>query len=272
MFKNTQFYHSHTRKAIVAFGMLFNNVKISRKDADGDISQVIRVPLAYAPKQKFLTRIATLADGDTRGEVAISLPRMGFEITSFDYDASRKISVVQKHRAIGAGDDANTVRSSFCAAPYNLGIALYIMAKNQEDALQVVEQVFPYFNPDFNVTINDLPELGIKRDLKITLDSVNYEDDYEGDFERRRSIVWTLNFTMRINYYGDVTNVGYIKESVAQLYNNLDDIEERLSKVTVTPGLTADGKPTTSASSSVDSDLINPDDNYGFIIELLEDF
>ena len=271
MFKNTQFYHSHIRKAIVAFGMLFNNIQIAR-ESDGVVQQVLRVPLAYSPKQKFLTRIATTPTDDTRGEVAMTLPRMGFEITALEYDASRKISVVQRHKAVGAGDDANTVRSSYASAPYNLSISLYMMAKNQDDALQVVEQIFPYFNPDFNVTINDLPEIGIKRDLKITLDSVSYEDDYEGDFERRRSIIWTLNFTMRINFYGEVTNVGYIKQSIAQLYNNLDDIEEQVAQVTVTPGLKADGTPTTKASESISRDEILATDDYGFIVDLLEDF
>lgn len=222
MFQNKQFYHKHTKKAIVAFGTIFNNIQIARRDSSDNIAQVLRVPLAYSPKQKFLSRIAQVPDAESRGEVAISLPRMGFEIIGFNFDPSRKISQVQKTIAIGEGDDANTYRRSFVSTPYDMQMGLYIFAKNQEDALQVVEQILPYFNPDFSVTVNDLPEMGIKRDIKIVLDSVSFEDTYEGDFASRQSIIWTLNFTMKLNYYGFVENQGFIKKSIAKAYENPD--------------------------------------------------
>ena len=176
MFRGQSFYHQHIRKAVIAFGTIFNNINIERKNSSGVIVQALRVPLAYSTKQKFLTRISRVPDATTRGEVAITLPRMGFEIDGLQYDPSRKVSVINRNKAVGEGDDTNTVRVAFNSTPYNMNLALYIFAKNQEDGLQCLEQIIPYFNPDFNVTINDLPELWIKRDIKITLDNVMYED------------------------------------------------------------------------------------------------
>ena len=113
-------------------------------------------------------------------------------------------------------------KKGFVSTPYDMQMGLYIFAKNQEDALQIVEQILPYFNPDFSVTVNDLPELGIKRDIKIVMDSVAFEDDYEGDFASRRSIIWTMTFTMKLNYYGFVEDQGFIRKSIAQTYENAD--------------------------------------------------
>jgi len=220
MFKNTTFYHSHIRKAIIAFGTIFNNINIERKNSAGAIAQTLRVPLAYSTKQKFITRINRVPDSTTRGEVAMTLPRMGFEIDGIQYDPTRKTTAIQKNKAVGVGDDTNTVRTVFNSTPYNMNLSLYIFAKNQEDGLQIVEQILPYFNPDFNVTVNDLPELGIKRDIKITLDNVTYEDDYEGDFASRLAIIWTLNFKMTLNFYSNVNNVGVIKKAIADVFND----------------------------------------------------
>ncbi len=220
MFKDQTFYHQHIRKAIIAFGTIFNNINIERKNSAGAVAQTLRVPLSYSTKQKFMTRIARVSGTDTRGEVAITLPRIGFEIIGLNYDPARKTTVIQRNKAVGTGDEANTVRTAFNSAPFNMSLGLYIFAKNQDDGLQIVEQVLPYFNPDFNVTINDLPELNIKRDIKITLDNVNYEDEYEGDYAARVSVIWTLNFTMRLNFYSNVENVGIIKKVIADIYND----------------------------------------------------
>jgi|TARA_R110000744_G_scaffold135750_6_gene245283 hypothetical protein len=220
MFKGQQFYHSHIRKAIIAFGTIFNNINIERKNAAGEVAQTLRIPLAYSTKQKFMTRIARVTDTSTAGEVAITLPRMGFEIQGLQYDPARKTAVIQKNKSVGVGDDVNTVRVAFNSTPFNMNLSLYIFAKNQDDGLQALEQVLPYFNPDFNVTINDLPEMGIKRDIKITLDNVGYEDEYEGAFENRLSVVWTLNFTMRLNFYSHVGSDEVIKTAIARVYND----------------------------------------------------
>ena len=219
MFKNKQFYNQHTRKAIIAFGTIFNNLQINRVNASNVTEQVIRIPLSYSTKQKFLSRIEAIPTTESRGEVAIVLPRMGFEIIGLQYDPARKVSPIQKNITT-TGQQTNSYKTSFVSTPYDMNISLYLFAKNQEDALQVVEQILPYFNPDFNVTINDLPELGIKRDIKITLDSISYEDTTVGAFADRPSINWTLNFTMKLNYYGFVSNQSFIKKAIVQAYEN----------------------------------------------------
>jgi hypothetical protein len=260
MFKDTQFYHEHIRKAIVAFGMIFNNIRIERKTSDGDIAQVMRVPLAYSTKQKFISRIAQIPDAESRGEVAIVLPRMGFEIQQLTYDPSRKVSPIQRNKAVGEGDNTSTVRTSYVATPYNMSLALYVFAKNQEDGLRIVEQILPFFNPDFNITVNELPLLGIKRDIKITMDSIDYDDNYEGDLADRQSIIWTFNFTMRLNFYGPVENTGVIKESIAKLYENDDLLDVRV-KSTSTIG-----------NDGVVDKTLTPADEYEFITSILESF
>lgn len=261
MFKDTTFYHSHIRKAIIAFGTIFNDINIERKNSAGAIAQSMRVPLAYSTKQKFLTRIARVPDATTRGEVAMTLPRMGFEIIGLNYDPARKTQVINKNKAVGTGDDVNTVRVSFNSTPYNMSLALYIFAKNQDDGLQCLEQVIPYFNPDFNVTINDLPEMGIKRDIKITLDNVGYEDEYEGEFANRLSVVWTLNFTMRLNFYSNVANADVIKKAIATVYNDTNmtlNTETNASKAKLT--------------ASVNPLNATPSDTYTFLEEFDEEF
>ena len=262
MFKDKSYYHEHIRKAIIVFGTIFNDINIERKNSSGAVAQALRVPLAYSTKQKFLTRIARVADTSTRGEVALTLPRMGFEINGLDYDPARKIAPITRHRVVGTGDDPNTVRSVFTSAPWNMNMALYIFAKNQNDGLAIVEQILPYFNPDFNITINDLPEVGIKRDIKITLDNVNYEDEYEGEFSNRISVIWTLNFTMRLNFYSHVSNVDVIKKAVIDAYNdpalslNKTDLEKGRVRATV----------------QVNPNSATPADTYTFLEEFDEAF
>jgi len=262
MFKDKTFYHSHIRKAIIAFGTIFNDINIERKNSAGAIAQTLRVPLAYSTKQKFLTRIARVPDTSTRGEVALTLPRMGFEINGLNYDPGRKVAPINRTRVVGTGDDTSTVRSVFASAPWNMDLALYIFAKNQNDGLNIIEQVLPYFNPDFNVTINDLPEMGIKRDIKITLDNVNYEDEYEGEFANRISVIWTLNFTMRLNFYSHLANVDVIKQAVIDAYN---DPELSLDKVALSSGRAR-------VKATVDPQSATPADEYKFLEEFDEAF
>jgi len=262
MFKDKTFYHSHIRKAIIAFGTIFNDINIERKNSAGAIAQTLRVPLAYSTKQKFLTRIARVPDTSTRGEVALTLPRMGFEINGLNYDPGRKVAPINRTRVVGTGDDTSTVRSVFASAPWNMDLALYIFAKNQNDGLNIIEQVLPYFNPDFNVTINDLPEMGIKRDIKITLDNVNYEDEYEGEFANRISVIWTLNFTMRLNFYSHVANVDVIKQAVIDAYN---DPELSLDKVALSSGRAR-------VKATVDPQSATPADSYTFLEEFDENY
>lgn len=247
MFKGKTFYNEHIRKAIIAFGTVFNNINIERKNAAGEIIQTLRVPLAYSTKQKFLSRIENIPTVESRGEVAIVLPRMGFEITALGYDAQRKISPIQVHKK--STSSATSVAKTFVSTPYDLTLSLYIFAKNQEDGLRIIEQVLPYFNPDFNITVNDLPELGIKRDIKILLESIGYEDNTAGTFADRQSIVWTLTFTMKLNFYGYVSNQDVIRKSIVDVFQNPDFSGERLRQSYEVSSATATGTATISSGS-----------------------
>ena len=167
------FYHETIRNVIVAFGTMFNNIQIVRKDNSGTVTQVMKVPLAYGPKQKFLTRLDQ--DPSLSAATAITLPRLGFEIGSLTYDTARKMNRVQKFKKVKTSNK-NRLDTQFMPVPYNLDITLFAMAKNSDDALQIVEQILPFFQPDYTLTINDMADMGIKRDVPIIPSGVSYED------------------------------------------------------------------------------------------------
>ena len=245
-----RFYWGTIRKAIVAFGNMFNNITIQRVDADGNVVQLQKVPLSYSPKQKFLTKIRQQPNVDTQN-VQVLLPRMGFEMISLDYDPNRKISPIQQSRTINSSTAAN---AQYAPTPYNINVILYVYAKNQDDALQVIEQILPYFNPDYNLTIKAVPQLNIKNDLPIILSSIGFEDDYEGDLTTRRSIIWTLSFVMKLNFYGPVNKQGIIKKTTSNIFNDAE-LTSQQQIITVQP----------------DPVTANVTDSFGYI-ENFEDF
>jgi hypothetical protein len=225
-----RFYWGTIRKAIVAFGNMFNNITIERKDQSGNVVQRMRVPLSYAPKQKLLARIQQRPDVDVQN-VQVVLPRMSFEMVAIDYDPNRKISPIQQSRSVT--NDNLTLNSQYAPTPYNVTVMLYIYAKNQDDGLQIVEQILPYFNPDYNLTLKAIPDLNIKNDLPILLNSIAFEDDYENDFVTRRSIIWTMTFIMKLNFFGPVTKQGIIRKTISSTYND-QEFTDRSQKITVT--------------------------------------
>ena len=211
-----RFYWGTIRKAIVAFGNMFNNITIERKDAAGNVVQLQRVPLAYSPQQKFLAKIKQQPNVDNTNFQVI-LPRMGFEMVSLDYDPNRKISPMQQSRTINSSTSAS---AQYAPTPYNINVLLYIYAKNQDDGLQIIEQILPYFNPDYNLTIHAIPELSINNDLPIILTSIGFVDDYEGDMTTRRAIMWTLSFVMKLNFYGPVSKQGIINRVITNTFGD----------------------------------------------------
>lgn len=215
---NQKFYWGTIRKSVVAFGNLFNNILIDRRNGEGQVIQTIKVPLSYAPKQKFLARIdAQPTAADANFEVL--LPRMAFEMQGIVYDPGRRISLVQQNRAINSSS-STTLNTQYAPTPYNISMLLYVYTKNQDDALQIIEQILPYFNPDYNLTLNAVPALNIKNDLPVILDSITYEDQYEGSFTDRRAIIWTLNFTLKLNFYGPVNRQGLIRSTRVNTYSD----------------------------------------------------
>lgn len=222
-----RYYWGTVRKAIVAFGNMFNNITIEKKGPN-NTTVIQRVPLSYSPKQKFLARINQQPNID-KNNVQVILPRMGFEMVAMDYDPNRKISPVQQTRSLSGSTTAST---QYAPTPYNLTVLLYIYARNQDDGLQIIEQILPYFNPDYNLTLKAIPELNIQNDLPILLNTIGFEDDYEGDFVTRRSVTWTLGFTVKLNFYGPVTKAGVIKKVIANTFDNKDLTAQR-QKITV---------------------------------------
>jgi hypothetical protein len=223
-----RFYWGTIRKAIVAFGSMFNGITIERKDAAGNSVQIQRVPLSYSPKQKFLAKIRQQPNTDETNFQVI-LPRMGFEMIALDYDPNRKISPLQQNRTLNSSTSAS---SQYAPTPYNISVLLYIYVKNQDDGLQIIEQILPYFNPDYNLTLKAIPELDIKNDLPILLNTIGFEDDYEGDMTTRRAIIWTLSFTMKLNFYGPVSKQGIINRVVANTFRN-SDLTNQLQSISV---------------------------------------
>jgi hypothetical protein len=240
----TYYYHEIIRKTIVSFGTLFNNISIKHKDSAGDVVSELKVPLAYAPVQKFLAR---LEQEDLNKPVAITLPRMAFEMTDISYDASRKSGVTQTFKA----SDGTKLKKVFMPVPYNIGFELNLLTKLNDDALQIVEQILPYFQPAFTLTVDLVSSIGEKRDIPIVLDNIAFQDDYEGDFSTRRALIYTMRFTAKTYLFGPISDTtdGLIKKVQVDISSS-DDVStaKREMRYTATP-------------VPVDA---GPDDNFGF--------
>lgn len=218
MLGNKPYYWGAIRKTIVAFGRLFSDIKIERQMKDGSnaVAQTLSIPLAYAPKEKWIHRIE--ADPNLTNHTYTSLPRMSFEITGYSYDSTRKTNKMNKIVCKDATTGTNpTMKSVLSPVPYNIDISLYIITKTTEDALQILEQILPTFTPEYTLSINALPDVEIIQDIPIVLNSVSVQDDYDGDFETRRFVLHTLNFTIKTNIFGNVSNQGIIKTAMANL-------------------------------------------------------
>ena len=204
------YYHQTIRKYVAVFGTLFNDLNIERTNASGTVTEKIKIPLAYGPKQKWL-----LAMSDTtasRKVTATRSPRMGFALTSVDYDSVRKLNTVGKNWAANSSlSTTTTLLSQFNPVPYNFAFDLFILVKNAEDGTQILEQILPYFTPEFTVTVNTIPDMGIKADIPIVLNSSSVADEYEGDLATRRTITWTLSFTLKGYIYPDIKSSSIIK-------------------------------------------------------------
>lgn len=210
MISSTPFYNGTIRSVIVTFGYIFSNVKFQRKNG-ATVEQTITVPIAYSQKDKWVHSIEGNPEG-TQG-IYTALPRMGFEITGYSYDASRKLNKMNSVHC--TTNDTRTVLAT--PVPYNVDISLYFATKTQEDGLQILEQILPAFAPEMVVKVNAVPSLNIVQDIPFILNSVSVQDDYEGDFETRRFVTHTLTFTAKINLFSGVSDVGVITEVEANV-------------------------------------------------------
>ena len=204
----TYYYHEIIRKTIIGFGTLFNDIFIKHENIDDSTLDETKVGLAYGPQQKFFAKIREQAN--LTKAVAITLPRMSFEMTSIQYDASRKSGVTQTFKA----SDGTNLKKVFMPVPYNIGFELSIFSKLNDDALQIIEQILPFFQPSFNITVNLVSSIGEKRDVPIVLDNISFRDEYEGDFTTRTALIYTLQFTAKTYLFGPVsdTSDGLIKK------------------------------------------------------------
>lgn len=236
MFGN-HFYHSTMRKAVAVFGTIFNNINVIRTKADGTVLNQIKVPLSYGPKQKFLARLDTSSGADA--SMAMKLPRMAFEIASLELDSTQKLpkrNVITESHA----SDVTKKKTIKHQVAYNINVTLFVMAKNQDDGLQVVEQILPYFQPEYTVTISPVSGFAYKQDVPIILTGVNISDDYEGDMVTRRALIYQLDFTMKMKFFGPTGNQGVIRSVNIDLNGNVggSDILEEMT-FTINPS-TAD--------------------------------
>lgn len=274
MFNNGPYYFSTIRKMVTYFGTCFNNIQITRTDSTGQVKQLIKVPLTYAPKDKMLARVD--ADPTIQRQPAIVLPRMSFEISGMEYDGARKL-ITSGRTVVKDQNDANKLKRQYNPVPYNFNFDLFIYVKNAEDGTKIVEQILPFFTPEWTATINLIPEMNISMDIPIILNSIQMQDTYDGTFAQRRAIVWTLRFVVKGYLYGPVRSkpiikiantqffvpVGGSQANIAQAVSNTDVI----GRITVKPGLLANGSPTTNSQLSVNTSIIEVDDDYGFTID-----
>ena len=202
-----QYYNQSIRKYIIAFGNLFNDIVVRRINNAGEVVQSLRVPIAYGPKQKFLVRISSREDRDMA--VYISTPRIGFDMESIEYDATRKLQSTIKNATM-SGTDNTVLKTQFVPVPYNINLRLSILVQNADDGAQIIEQILPYFTPDWTITMNLIPEMKIKMDVPVVLTGVSLEDTYEGDYDTRRALVWDLNFIMKGYLFGPTNHQGVI--------------------------------------------------------------
>ena len=258
----TYYYHEIMRKTIVAFGTLFNQIYIRHDDRSGNTYSDLKVPLAYGPSQKFLARLEQ--QEDLNKPVQITLPRMSFEMNNIQYDSTRKVGITQTFKAVDKSTSA--VKKVFMPVPYNVGFELNILTKLNDDALQIVEQILPYFQPSFNVTIDLIDSIGEKRDVPVVLDSISFQDDYEGDFSTRRALIYTLRFTAKTYLFGPVADSsdGLIKKVQVDYYADTNtQTAKREMRYTATPKALTD-QNNDGVVNAADDALLGPDDDFGF--------
>ena len=246
------FYNEGLRRLTIAFGQIFNNIVVQTTSSTGAVTKRMRVPLAYAPKEKFIVRLEQQANLQSDREVSITLPRLGFEITGLSYDSTRKLNKMNKTIRVKNNEQGKKTNFNYTPVPYNINFSLYSFTATAENGLQIIEQILPFFQPEYTVTMNVVPELSLVRDIPIILNSVNYEDTYNGEFTQRRAVIYTLSFTAKTYLYGPMSNQKVIKTAQADLGASTDSPLTRDERIIVVPN------PTTA----------DADDDFGFTTTL----
>ena len=259
----TFFYHEIIRKTVIAFGTVFNDINVRHQDKTGKDISNIKVPIAYGPRQKFLARLQQ--QPDLNKAVQISLPRMSFEMTSIDYDSTRKAGVTQTFKA----QDGKKFKKVFMPVPYNLGFELNVMTKTQDDSLQIVEQILPFFQPGFTLTIDLVKQIGEKRDIPLVLQNISFTDDYEGNYETRRALIYTFTFTAKTYMFGPIADStdGLIRKVQLDYYS---DTNRQTASREMRYRIESKAKKDYNEDGYIDQlddPLIPPGDDFGFTEE-----
>lgn len=272
------FYFSLIRKYVILMGTLVNNIRITRTDKAGNVTSLLKVPVTYAPKDKMLARVLQDPNID-RESATMPLPLISFEMGRMTYDGTRKLNTINKV-AVKDTTDINRFKYQYNPVPYNIEFKVYIYAKNAEDGTKILEQIIPYFTPDWTTTVNLIPEVEVTMDIPIILNNITYSDNYDGQFKNRRAIIWTLDFLLKGYIYGPVKKGGVIKFVKTNFYlpdvpdGKIPDVVGTLpisEKVTVQPGLAANGSPInyfgapSSSTGTVPYNDIEATDDFGFI-------
>ena len=256
----TYFYHEITRKTVIAFGTLFNDIYVRHEDGAGNDISEMKVPVAYGPRQKFLARIQQ--QPELNKATQITLPRMSFEISSISYDPTRKSGITQTFKA----KDGEQMKKVFMPVPYNLGFELNILTKLQDDGLQILEQILPFFQPGFTLSVDLVKSIGEKRDIPMVLQSITQQDDYEGDFATRRALIYTLQFTAKTFMFGPIADTpeGLIRKVQLDYYSDSNTrTAKRVQRYTVAAKAKQDYNED-NVIDAKDDPFIEPGDDFGF--------
>ena len=256
----TYFYHEIMRKTVISFGTVFNNIHVRHQDNTGKDIGELKVPISYGPRQKFLARIQQ--QPELNKATQITLPRMSFEISSIQYDPTRKSGITQTFKA----KDGEQMKKVFMPVPYNLGFELNILTKLQDDGLQILEQILPFFQPGFTLSVDLVKSIGEKRDIPMVLQSITQQDDYEGDFATRRALIYTLQFTAKTFMFGPIADTpeGLIRKVQLDYYS---DTNQRTAKRVQRYTVAAKAKKDYNEDDVIDSKddpFIEPGDDFGF--------
>ena len=256
----TYFYHEILRKTVISFGTVFNDIHVRHQDNTGKDLNDIKVPVSYGPRQKFLARIQQQAELNKATQ--ITLPRISFEMNSITYDPSRKSGITQTFKA----QDGDKFKKVFMPVPYNIGFELNILTKTQDDSLQILEQILPFFQPGFTLTIDLVKQIGEKRDVPLVLQDISFTDDYEGDFDTRRALIYTLNFTAKTYMFGPIADStdGLIRKVQVDYYSDSDPrTAKRVQRYRVESTAKKDYNDD-QVIDAADNMLIEPGDDFGF--------
>jgi len=270
----TTYYHSLIKKYVTLFGTLFNDIWINRTDGDGNTKHSLKIPLSYSPREQFLARIQ--GNPELTKPFSIVLPRMGFEIDSITYAPDRKLPTINKFKKVDYSTNEDVRKYQYNPVPYDITFTLSIFVKNTEDGTMIVEQILPYFTPEWTTTVQLISDPNITLDIPLILNSVSQSDNYEISFEDRRIQIWDLNFTMKGFFFGPTKRQGVIKlanvnfmdatlfDEIIDAVGNVDPI----ARVTVYPGQDANGNATTDANNTVDKSEISKDENWNYIVDI----